>query len=67
MQLRVLTEGAGWRVCSGCPDEAQVELERYDETDRFDAFCLGCMVLRLLWLRALFSTQRVPAHAGDKV
>jgi hypothetical protein len=64
MQLRVLRDGGGWRVCTDCPEEAQVELERYDDTDRFEAFCLGCLIVKILWLRTLFSTRREPLTAA---
>lgn len=64
MELRVISEGAGWRVCDHCPDEATVTLSDYDDPARHSAFCLGCLILRLLQLRErLSSTRREPAAA----
>ena len=67
MDLRVLPatdESGGWQVCSDCPAPADVELEEHDTSGHYQAFCMGCLILKLLWLRALFATRREPAQAA---
>lgn len=64
MEIRVLRRGFDDHPCAECGADAETELELYDEPERFAALCLGCLILELLRLRALFQIRRTPVGAA---